>query len=77
MGNYEEALKCYEKALEIDPSYKLGWLNTGSTLATMGRYDEALKSYDEAVRLEPNSADAWYNRAVVLGNIGNRVISTK
>lgn len=29
LGKYEEATKCYDKALEIDPNYVTAWNNKG------------------------------------------------
>ena len=42
-GNYEEAIKAYDKALEINPEYADAWYNRGIALYELGR-----KSYDKA-----------------------------
>ena len=36
-GQYEEALKCLDKALELDPEHALSWFNKGLTLMNMRR----------------------------------------
>jgi tetratricopeptide (TPR) repeat protein len=52
MGRYEEALRCYEKALTIDPRYRGSWVNKGYVLTKLGRYKEAASCADRALRLE-------------------------
>ncbi len=36
MGNYDEGLKCYDKALEIDPNYQLALNNKVLALNNKG-----------------------------------------
>ena len=42
LKDYEEALKCYDKALEIDPNYAQAWFNKGVVLADLEKYRDAL-----------------------------------
>ncbi|MBV9178833.1 MAG: pentapeptide repeat-containing protein [Nitrososphaeraceae archaeon] len=42
-GKYQEALECYEKALEINPKHLAAIRDKGSALARLGRYSEAMK----------------------------------
>ena len=63
---YEEALVCYEKALEIDPMYSDAWNNHGITLRRLERYEESLISFNKAVKLAPIDKIAWKNRAKLL-----------
>ena len=46
-GNYEEALKCSDKALEIDADNVVAWFNKGMCLNNLKRYDEAVVSFDK------------------------------
>jgi tetratricopeptide (TPR) repeat protein len=70
---YEEALKLYDEALEVDPTDGKLKMNRGSTLYRLNEFDEAENSYLDALNSilpkDKNTlADAHYN----LGNIRYR-----
>ena len=69
-GNYEEAIQCYDRALEIDPKGADVWNNKGVAFKNLGHYDEAIKCYDRALKIDPKYARAWLNKSVALGNLG-------
>jgi len=69
-GNYEDAVKCYERALEYDSSYLGTWLNLGLALRMLRRYEEALECYDNALSVEPDNARIWYDKGLALGGLG-------
>jgi len=49
--DYVKAVEYYEKAIEIDPSNYMVWLNMGFSLAELEQYDESLKCYEKAKKL--------------------------
>ena len=55
-GNYEKAVQCYDRALEIDPKGADVWNNKGVALDALGRYDEAVQCYDRALEVDPKYA---------------------
>ena len=69
-GNYEKAVQCYDRALEIDPKGADVWNNKGVALKNLGHYDEAVQCYDRALEVDPKYARAWLNKSVALGNLG-------
>ena len=70
LGKYEEAIKSYDKVLEIDPDSLYVCNSKGSALNYLGKYEEAVKSYDRALEIDPNIIVAWYNRGLSLSNLG-------
>jgi tetratricopeptide (TPR) repeat protein len=66
-GQYEEALKTFDKVIELKPDDADAWSNKGAALGKLDQYEEALKAYDKAIELKPDDADAWYNKGVALG----------
>ena len=40
-GQYEEAIKCYFNAIELNPDYVDAWNNLGYTYHKMGKFEEA------------------------------------
>jgi curved DNA-binding protein CbpA len=71
LGKYDEAIKCYDKAIEIDPDNSVVWNNKGLALSSLGKYDEAIKCYDKVIEIDPNDADAWNNKGLALSSLGN------
>ena len=65
LGRYEEALACYDKAIEIKPDYFV-WDNRGDVLRNLGRYEEALASYDKAIEIKPDYYYSLFSRGYVL-----------
>ncbi len=61
LGMIDEALKAYKKAISLDPSYPLAYLNAGVALAKKGNLGEAKKAYTKAIKLDPNLAEAYHN----------------
>ena len=57
-----EAIKAYDKAIEIDPHNSLAWNNKGFALYTLSKYDEAVKAYDKAIEIDPQDSLAWNNK---------------
>ncbi len=61
-GKYDEAIKAYNKAIELNPQYADAWNNKGIALYDQGKYDEAIKACNKAIELDPQYADAWNNK---------------
>ena len=64
MGEYQKAIECCDKAIEIDPSWVGAIGNKGNALTHLGRYQEAFALYDRALKINPRDFMAWYNKGV-------------
>lgn len=51
--NYEDKLRLYDKALNLDPLHFDAWLQKGFVLDRLGRSEEALECYNRALEIEP------------------------
>ena len=60
-GRYEEAMTCYEAAIDLAPTLARGYLNRGNMLLEFGDVEGALKAYATAVEHEPGYAAAHFN----------------
>jgi tetratricopeptide (TPR) repeat protein len=69
-GRYDEALICYDRALELNPNDAVTLGNKGAALLSLERYDEALEFFDISLELDPNSAWTWNERGVCLSWLG-------
>ena len=60
--NYEEAINCFEKGIELDPDYVEAYYDLGDIYAYWyERYEEAVKCFKKVIELEPDYAGAYYN----------------
>jgi len=62
LNKSDEAIKAYEKAIEINPNDSDAWYNKGVALDNLNKSDEAIKAYEKAIEINPNDSDAWYNK---------------
>jgi len=65
-GRHENAIKCYDKALWMEPQLAVAWNNRGVSLTKLGRFEEALKCYEKAIDADSKLAEAWKNKGDVL-----------
>ncbi len=70
LGRYQEAISCYDRALEIDPKNHYAWCNKGNVLDDLGRYQEAISCYDRALEIDPKYANAWSRKGLTLSKLG-------
>jgi tetratricopeptide (TPR) repeat protein len=69
-GKYEEAIKCYDKTLSIDPDNIIALCNKGGALVNLGRNEESIKYCDKALSLNPDIGMCWSNKGGALVNLG-------
>ena len=50
----EEAIKAYDKAIEINPDDYKAWYNKGVALNKLGRHEEAINAVNKATELKKN-----------------------
>jgi tetratricopeptide (TPR) repeat protein len=63
---FDAAIVCYEKALEVKPDYYWAWAGRGNALEKLNRYEEAIVCYDKAVEIQPDSYWIWNERGDIL-----------
>jgi len=69
-GKYEEAIKSFKQAIEIDPDFAEVHYNLGLAYFESGKYEEAIDAYKHAIRIDPDYADAHYNLGKVYDELG-------
>jgi tetratricopeptide (TPR) repeat protein len=70
-GDYELAIRHFERAVALEPTEGSIHLELGNAYAQAGKAPQAVHSYGAALRLEPNSAWAWNNLGNVLLQLNN------
>ncbi|MCB1022433.1 MAG: tetratricopeptide repeat protein [Acidobacteria bacterium] len=65
-GDREEAIRRYEKAIEIHPNYVEAYNNLGVQNLKLERIDKAIAALEKAVELDPQSAEPHLNLSVAL-----------
>lgn len=63
---YDEALKAFDRAVQLQPDSAELWCCLGGALLQLDRTDEALLSYQHALKLQPDNFDAASKSGVLL-----------
>lgn len=63
------AIRCFDKALNLNPNYVDAWVRKGVTLLDIGEDYDAQVCLNKAVKLSPKSFKARYNRGKCLLNL--------
>lgn len=58
---HDKAIKCYNRAIEIDPNYIKPWNNMGVAYINKKEYDKAIECYKKALEIDPNDIGALRN----------------
>jgi len=58
LGRLEEAIKCFNKAVSINPREKKAWYNKAVVLCIFNKYDEARRCLSKALEIDPNYGQA-------------------
>jgi len=68
--NFNEAIACYDRALERSPDEPLLWRRKGFALIKAGHYGDAAACFDRALDLDPADAMAWQRKGYALAHLG-------
>jgi tetratricopeptide (TPR) repeat protein len=77
MGDKENAIKEYLKAIEKKPDYILALNNLGVIYFERQEYENALKCFSSSLKYDKNNADAYASTGAVYHNKGNYDIALK
>lgn len=77
-GDYKEAIKFYDKALELNPENINAWIQKGISQQKLGQKEEANKSFhkaiecfDEILKNDPENIVLWMGKGDIFNNMGN------
>ncbi len=66
----DEALRDFNKVIELDPNWFQGYKRRGEFYTQVKRNDEALSDLNKCISLAPEYGEAYFARAVLLGKTG-------
>jgi tetratricopeptide (TPR) repeat protein len=75
LGQNEDAIACYKKAIEIYPRFPEAWNNLGVIFQGRGNYKTALYLYNKALTFNPNYIVAQRNKAILYNLIQTHIQS--
>jgi tetratricopeptide (TPR) repeat protein len=70
-GQYNEAMKVFDKAIELNPQNSDAWTGKGLVFEGLNKPEEAMNAYDKALEIDPNDPIALQSKkALSLSNTG-------
>ena len=66
LRDYNKAIECFNKTIELDPKYLYGYNNKGVCYYSMNEYNKAIEQFNLALQLNGNDADAMRNKNCAL-----------
>jgi tetratricopeptide (TPR) repeat protein len=66
LKKHEEAIACFDKAIELDPKDASAYINKGVALGNLKKYEEAIACYDKAIGLDQKNVNAYINKGNAL-----------
>jgi tetratricopeptide (TPR) repeat protein len=66
LSKYQEAIDCYDKAIEIQPNFSYAWDNKGDVLSILEKYAESNECHDKAIEIDPKNSRTWTNKGLAL-----------
>jgi Flp pilus assembly protein TadD len=58
LGNFEDALACFEQALILNQNDPELWNFKAVSLRSLGRYEEALECFNKSLEIDPRDKHA-------------------
>lgn len=72
---YGKAVRCFNKAIAIEPELTPGYECKGSVFLSLKMYHEALEAYEKVLELEPDHMGAIYCMGLLKGLLGEYEVS--
>jgi protein O-GlcNAc transferase len=66
LNKYDEAIKYWKKATELNPQYYFGYNNLGNVFLKQNEFKKALDYYHKAIQIKPDYYEAHHNKGNVL-----------
>jgi tetratricopeptide (TPR) repeat protein len=70
--NYDEAIACYKKAIEINPDNELAHFGLGFAYGKKGMYDKAVTEFKKTIKINPNNGYAHNKLGIASAKKGMR-----
>jgi tetratricopeptide (TPR) repeat protein len=70
VGQRDEALADFEKAIRLDPSNYVAYNNMGALYGRAGMPHKAIEAFSRSIAVDPDGADVYYNRGVAYASCG-------
>ena len=70
LGRFDEALKCLDRVVALEPRDPNAWVEKGRALTRSGQREEALACFDRAIAINPWHLAALYEKGVCLLFLG-------
>src|SRR3546814_2056861 len=71
LQRYKEAVVCFRRAMEFQPSFATSYFNYGNALRLLHVLDKAHETYNKAVELEPERGEFHHNQGLVYQEQGD------
>ncbi len=65
LGRFDEAIECYDLALEIDADLLETYFNRGLAHTRKREYERAERDLSKVIELDPKLGEAWFTRGLV------------
>jgi tetratricopeptide (TPR) repeat protein len=69
LNKLEDAIKCYNKAIDLNPNYPISFFNKGNLLRKQNKLEDALVCYDKAIDQDPNFVYALNFKGLTLTDL--------